>query len=475
MARAMLIAGRIEDARAAVDAAMADSSDDDRERLRLDADAALTRLFSGEPVAARVAAEDALTRAERCGENDVRQYANSVICIASLQMGETPRAVTAGSRAIELGGLSASAAHRYGAHIFFGTALMEADRLEEGERVLRDGHRLAEETGMVWQSIYYHAQLGLLRFDIGRWDDAMAELEASSLVSEENVGAPATFAEAVMAVIEVHRGSLPRAEEHTAKARQAIADGHRMGADVAMWAAALVQEARGNGLDALVTLENAWRLNLDMGFRAQNVRLSTELVRFALAAGRRELATAVAVELAELAVLNPTSTRTGVARLCRGLVDADLELLHAAVLVYRESPRVAERAWACLAAAPAFAKAGQRDEAISLLAEGAAGCERLGAARDVAKAEAELRELGAPRGRRGQRRRALTGWDSLTRTELDIVRLAVEGLSNAQIGERLYISGRTVETHFSHVFTKLGVSSRVQVVAEAVRRLGTRA
>jgi len=50
------------------------------------------------------------------------------------------------------------------------------------------------------------------------------------------------------------------------------------------------------------------------------------------------------------------------------------------------------------------------------------------------------------------------------------VDLVVEGLSNPQIGERLFVSPRTVQTHVAHVFTKLQVSSRAQLAAEAVRR-----
>jgi DNA-binding NarL/FixJ family response regulator len=50
------------------------------------------------------------------------------------------------------------------------------------------------------------------------------------------------------------------------------------------------------------------------------------------------------------------------------------------------------------------------------------------------------------------------------------VDLVAEGLSNPQIGERLYVSPRTVQTHVAHVFTKLGVASRAQLAAEAARR-----
>jgi Bacterial regulatory proteins, luxR family len=50
------------------------------------------------------------------------------------------------------------------------------------------------------------------------------------------------------------------------------------------------------------------------------------------------------------------------------------------------------------------------------------------------------------------------------------VDLVVEGLTNPQIGERLYVSRRTVQTHLAHVFNKLGISSRTQLAAEATRR-----
>jgi DNA-binding CsgD family transcriptional regulator len=51
-----------------------------------------------------------------------------------------------------------------------------------------------------------------------------------------------------------------------------------------------------------------------------------------------------------------------------------------------------------------------------------------------------------------------------------VVDLVIDGLTNPQIGERLYISRRTVQTHLAHVFTKLGISSRTQLAAEATRR-----
>ncbi len=74
----------------------------------------------------------------------------------------------------------------------------------------------------------------------------------------------------------------------------------------------------------------------------------------------------------------------------------------------------------------------------------------------------------AQRGR-GERRRPTSGWGSLTPMENDVVRLVREGLGNKDIGARLFISPRTVQTHLTHVYAKLGVTSRVQLVQEAGR------
>ena len=56
----------------------------------------------------------------------------------------------------------------------------------------------------------------------------------------------------------------------------------------------------------------------------------------------------------------------------------------------------------------------------------------------------------------GERKRPSSGWASLTSTELDVARLESEGLAKKDIATRLFISPRTVATHLTHVYTKLG-------------------
>jgi len=73
--------------------------------------------------------------------------------------------------------------------------------------------------------------------------------------------------------------------------------------------------------------------------------------------------------------------------------------------------------------------------------------------------------------RRGRttRRRPSTGWDSLTPAERSVVGLVVEGLTNAEAAARLFMSPRTVSTHLSHVFAKVGVTSRTELATLAAR------
>ncbi|WP_172832306.1 helix-turn-helix transcriptional regulator [Nakamurella panacisegetis] len=71
---------------------------------------------------------------------------------------------------------------------------------------------------------------------------------------------------------------------------------------------------------------------------------------------------------------------------------------------------------------------------------------------------------------RGRRGRPNTGWSSLTPTELQVVRLITEGLTNPQIAARLFMSRGTVKTHLSHIFTKLGTANRTELAAAAIDR-----
>jgi predicted ATPase/DNA-binding CsgD family transcriptional regulator len=90
---------------------------------------------------------------------------------------------------------------------------------------------------------------------------------------------------------------------------------------------------------------------------------------------------------------------------------------------------------------------------------------REGAALALDEAVAYARRTRGPRGR------PTTGWASLTPTELEVVRLAVDGLSNPEIGAKLFMGRGTVKTHLSHVFAKLDVANRTELATLAAGHL----
>jgi DNA-binding NarL/FixJ family response regulator len=88
--------------------------------------------------------------------------------------------------------------------------------------------------------------------------------------------------------------------------------------------------------------------------------------------------------------------------------------------------------------------------------------EAMGCAAWADQARRELRASGEASRRR---RSEPVAHDRLTAQELQIAQLAAEGLSNRQIGQRLYLSHRTVGTHLYRAFPKLGINTRAELGA----------
>jgi DNA-binding CsgD family transcriptional regulator len=470
LAEAMLARGRAGDALQEMEALTQRLPEDDPDWARLLAFAGWTRLFAGDVQGAVAQEQEVLAAAEREGDEGARSVALCGLGIASHLLGDLRRAVELGTEAIQ--GAEQDPTHhldRYPARLFLGRALQDGDHMAEADRVLREGLRRSEELGLAVHLPFYHAQLGALRFATGEWDDAVAELEAAIQLGEEQQWGALIQPRSLLTLVTIHRNQLLAAEESLDLAEREFAEtGSAYGVDLMLRARALLLEARGDAQAALSIIETAWAGPL-LRIPPQLVRIGPDLVRLAVAAGRPELGRAVVEAMDEATATSPAATWRAAALWGRGLLHEDADALVESVSAYQQAPRPIERARACEDAAVALSRVGRREEAAVLLQDAVAVYERVGASMDLLRVDAALRSLGIRRGRRRTRRRPSKGWESLTPTEIEVVLLVTQGLTNVEIGRRLFISRRTVETHLSHIFAKLSVSSRVQLAAHASR------
>ena len=133
----------------------------------------------------------------------------------------------------------------------------------------------------------------------------------------------------------------------------------------------------------------------------------------------------------------------------------------------RQSVSATRRATGGVSGSKSTPSASARASAVEALGDDAGAAEAAGRSLD-------WREAAAYAPRRGERKRPHHGWASLTPTELQVVALVAEGLTNPQIAERLLMGRATVKTHLEHVFTKLGIRTRAELAAEATRRSSPR-
>lgn len=468
LARARMIHGRLGDALTAFSEAL--SASERHARPRLLAERAVAALFRGDVAAARADAADPLV-ADDQSSAAARGTAAIVLAWEATLRGRLDE----GARRAR-GALALAAGDRdpWTSRVASMTpfCLTRADCLDEALDVARQALASAEEAQRANEAASLQSVLGILEFHAGRWDDAEADL-ATALMLADEVGVPviagAWWPLALRAQIALRRGDLALAERVLAEACAAPEDGARLGLDYVYWTRALLADARGDPGSALEWLHAAWELDRALGLRSELATYAAALVNHALARGESALAHEVTEMTEEVAEQAPQATTEGVALHCRGLVAADPERLVAAVERFGRTRHALRRALTNEDAADQLAGV-DTTRAAGFAHEALAAYEALGADRDAARVKALLRRLGVHRGARGTRRRPATGWDSLTPTEVEVARLVVEGLTNREIGARLYISSRTVGTHISNALGKLGLRSRVELAAEVSRR-----
>jgi DNA-binding CsgD family transcriptional regulator len=297
----------------------------------------------------------------------------------------------------------------------------------------------------------------------GRWQEAEAELEEALRGHERmHAGGIAAAALSGLAELRLRQGRPEEAER--------LLDGC---GEQPVSTAPLVELRLRRGETALAAELLDRRLELTGLASATGAPLLPLLARVRLAQGRLDEAQDAVERLRELGRRLQRENLIAAAELEAGAVseatgdgEARAHLERALELFVRlgmphEAAQARLRLGQLLAAdSPEVARAHAR------LALGAS--ESLGASRESDEAAALLRSLGDS-GRTGPR-----GTGELTRREREVLELLGEGLSNAQIAERLVISRKTAEHHVARVLAKLGLRSRAEAAAYAVREAAER-
>jgi DNA-binding CsgD family transcriptional regulator len=354
--------------------------------------------------------------------------------------------------------------------------MQNLDRWPDAEATLLRARALAQrhDPGNATSSV----TAAVLMYWLGRWDDALAELSAvnENLADVTYSGlrerGPALLWHGVAALIAARRGDRQLAA-HSLSVGLALpvrTAADRENSDFLTVAQALVAEQNGDPLRALPILSTL--LERPAGEMTLVHQWLPDIVRLALAVGDHQVAlSALRTCQAEAEAESKPARATAASSRCAGLFHGAPAELRQAVAHYRAAGPAVDLAGALEDLAVVLAGCGSADEARNVLNEAVDGYENLGAAWDIGRAERRLRVLGIRRGVHGPRpRRAASGWEALTPTELKIAYQIAQGQSTPKIAHDMFLSRRTVQTHISHILNKIGAQSRVEIAREAFRR-----
>jgi DNA-binding CsgD family transcriptional regulator/tetratricopeptide (TPR) repeat protein len=466
LAQCRMRAGLYAESLATLDRALATPGISARHRARLLVLAARTHDSLGEVEKAEPVATSALAAASETADNWAMGWALHVLTLVTAEQGHVTDALPLFDRALAVTESDPGLTDlRLLLQINKAVMLGNLDRYEEALAVAGQARQLADQVGTAIRLAQAHGALSQLLFETGRWDEALAEL---AMVHEDLKEPAAACCDlGIAAVICFHRGETGTARRHLAAAvPHAKRLGRRLISSLAL-ARSLDREDDGALPEALAALTDAFGGNTE---ELEIKDLLADAVRLAIETGNLSLAQELTSRAEALAAESEIPHRQANALYCRGLLDHDGPRLLTTAERYEEASRPLLRAKALEAAAGYFVDADDRGQARAAFTTAVEVYNALGAAADVARLQAAFRAHGIRRGSHAKHRRAQSGWDSLTATEIKIAAFVEEGLSNPEIAARLLLSRRTVATHVSHILKKLNVNSRIDIARESALR-----
>jgi DNA-binding NarL/FixJ family response regulator len=343
-------------------------------------------------------------------------------------------------------------------------------RVDEWTRIVRNV--IVDPLGGRPRVLHTHCllALGSVLSSAGRWQEAEgAMLEALGPTASRSTGHRAATS-AHLASLRIDQGRLEEAADLLGPYEDQLS---------ACLPLARLQLARGEPQLAVAVARRGLRQLRGDALRA--APLLAVLVEAELLTDDVDAAQRAAEDLAALSECSESGVLAAEAALARGRVEAArdghqlaVESFEAAAARLTGDERPALRGEMQLALAGSLAALGDGAAAIVEARAAMAVFERLGSSTGIDRTAALLRALGAPsRSRSSTDSAAVVA--SLSAREVDVLELLRVGLTNAEIGARLYISPKTAEHHVSRVLAKLGVRSRTEAAAVAATLLTTRA
>ena len=467
LAQCRMLAGFSAESLATLDRALASPGISARDRARLLVLATRTHMSLGAVETAGQVAASALEAASEAGDNWAMGWALLMMALVTAVQGNVTDSLPLFDRALAVTQSDPALTDlRLLLQINKAVTLGNLDRYKEALAVAEQARHLANQVGTTFRLAQAHAALGQLLFQTGQWEDALAEVG----MVHEDLKEPAVAGcdLGIAAVISFHRGEVGAARGRLAAAApHAERLGHRLITSLAL-ARSLDFEHDGALPEALAALTNAFDGSTEEVEEIED--LLPNAVRLAAGTGDLGTAQALAGQTAALAAESEIPHRQANALYCRGLLDHDAPRLLAAAEHYDDADRPLLRAKALEAAAGEFVDADDRSQAREAFTQAVEVYTALGAAADISRVQATFRARGIRRGPHAKHRRARSGWDSLTATEIKIAAFVEEGLSNPEIAARLLLSRRTVATHVSHILKKLDVHSRIDIARESALR-----
>jgi len=413
--------------------------------------------------------EEAVQHAEQCGDAATHAY---VLPLAGWTLLRT-RTIDAGSRlldqAIEVCETAEVAFHQPAAHAVLGLWPVFSGRLDRTRHHARRASELARQVGRPgWEAV---GLAGLGAADVLQGDHGQAQgwLSKAQAVLRRPGLEGTEYDMFVRPWLALSAYASHDVETARATAAEIVRIGRRRGSrwdeSIGEWLLGVLAHGQGRQDEARAHLEASRALSTDPRFRFPLGRSLLGLAE--LAKEDEDLENAWRLAHDGLEVLDDYGDRVGAAAALEAIADVavalgeperSLRLLAASQRFHTDTG---------IARFPVQAVRFDRAHDAALAAldpTDATACRDAGGELSLADAVAYAR-----RGR-GERQRPRIGWASLTPVERDIARLVAEGCTNAEIGQRLFMSVNTVKKHLSRVYAKVDVDGRADLAAQVARR-----